>query len=127
MDHTYSAADVQRTAILDLLRRVGDVGASEAEMVTVGGMWWRTRLKEIRRWRLAVIGEQNGRFYLVSDPEVERATGTSSRGSNEAATSTLESDAGLIPRASTGGSLSPTPTLFPPPPVSAIDPLEEAA
>jgi hypothetical protein len=77
LDQSNSAAAVQRTAILDRLRRVGEAGASEAEMVAAGGMWWRTRLKEIRRWRLAVIGEQDGRFYLVSVPDVESCYGGS--------------------------------------------------
>jgi hypothetical protein len=38
-------------------------------MAIHGGGWWRERVEEIRRWKRAVIGEQNGRYYLVVEPE----------------------------------------------------------
>ena len=101
--HTSSAAAVQRTAILNCLRTAGEEGASVADMVDAGGMWWRTRLEEIRRWKLAVVGEQDDRFYLVSELGVERTSDTED-----------SSPSAGFEHGPVAGSLSPEPlSLFP--------------
>jgi hypothetical protein len=69
--------------LISALREAGDEGLPESEIMALGGMWWRTRLKEIRRWKLAVIGEQDGRYYLVSEREVESDHGEAESGRAE--------------------------------------------
>lgn len=69
--------------LIGALREAGDEGLGESEIMALGGMWWRTRLKGIRRWKLAVIGEQDDRFYLVSAPDVESDRGDRLQGEIE--------------------------------------------
>jgi hypothetical protein len=114
-------------AIISALREAGPDGLDEGEMAEYGGQWWQKRVSEIRRWKRAVIGEQDGRYFLVSEPDVERTASASSMGANGAVTPTAEGDAGLIPRASADGSLNAAQPLFEVPPVSAIDPEAKAA
>lgn len=67
-----SAAATQRTAILDLLREVGEDGAPVNSMVEAGGMWWKDRVVEINNWTGYNIGWEmvkgEKRYFLIVEP-----------------------------------------------------------
>jgi hypothetical protein len=69
-----SAAATQRSAIVELLRFVGEDGAPESQMALAGGMWWRKRVDELRKEGI-LISEDRGRCYRVN-PDVERTIDT---------------------------------------------------
>jgi squalene cyclase len=119
------SAVVHRVAVV--LREAGEDGLTLAEIETAVGTRWALRVIGSMNRNGYAIGEQNGRYFLVSEPDVERTASTSSVGANGAVTPTAEGDAGLIPRASADGSLSVEQALFELPPLSAIDPLADAA
>ena len=78
-----SAAATQRTAILDLLREVGEEGAPVNSMVDAGGMWWKERVAEINDWSGYNIGwvmvEGEKRYFLVAEPVSTEALSSGDR------------------------------------------------
>lgn len=69
---SYSA---HSAGLLGALRRAGDEGLSEMEMVQAGGRWWRNRVSELCRRPGVTIGEEHGRFYLIDGSCSPRDTG----------------------------------------------------
>jgi hypothetical protein len=94
--------------IAGVLRDAGEDGLTLAEIEAQAGTRWALRVIRSMNRNGYVIGEQAGRYYLIAEPGVERATDTT----------TLPSvaDEGTPPVASSsvGSSLSTGPlTLFP--------------
>lgn len=61
--------------IIRALRASGSDGLSEGDMAKAGGRWWERHVRDINRWKLAVIGwepvDGEKRYFLVNG--VERA------------------------------------------------------
>lgn len=65
---------IARTA--DALREASDEGITPTELAAKVGTRWIGRIITLMQRNGFTIGEQDGRFYLVSEREVERASDT---------------------------------------------------
>lgn len=116
LDQSVCVLSPRDQPVLDALRVDRDAsgpGVSRAEVESLGATRYPGALIVRLRKHGCVIGLVEDRYQLGAERDVERTASTSSRPANGAGTPRLESDAGLIPRASADGSLDATqPTLF---------------
>jgi hypothetical protein len=86
------------SALLRALREAGDDGLLEADVVRLGGRYWKQVLNRLCRWH--PVGEERGRFYLVG---VEGTGGPDTSAGGGKAPSRILGSTGAL---STGGQLA---------------------